>query len=150
MKMSFYGHFVAGENDDEVKQTTSRLQAHGVGAIREELSKEEAKNLEMQSKCKPRPWFFRQRAIPPAKRIRRSLQKCGLVAVATTDGGFTAIKLTALGRPQFLLQFSEVLMKARELFKLLAGSNKNALHEQKFDFSRFEVWNILWLLVLLI
>ena len=41
------------------------------------------------------------------------------------------------------LQFSEVLMKARELFKTLAGPNKNALHEQKFDFSRFQVLNTL-------
>ncbi|MED6233197.1 hypothetical protein ATANTOWER_008236 [Ataeniobius toweri] len=39
---------------------------------------------------------------------------------ASTDG-FSAIKLTALGRPQFLLQFSEVLVKWRKFFNFLAA-----------------------------
>uniref|UniRef100_A0A1A7YFK7 Proline dehydrogenase n=1 Tax=Iconisemion striatum TaxID=60296 RepID=A0A1A7YFK7_9TELE len=38
---------------------------------------------------------------------------------ASTDG-FSAIKMTALGRPQFLLQFSEVLVKWRQFFHFLA------------------------------
>ncbi|KAK5616783.1 hypothetical protein CRENBAI_020470 [Crenichthys baileyi] len=41
-------------------------------------------------------------------------------AGASTDG-FSAIKLTALGRPQFLLQFSEVLVKWRKFFNFLAA-----------------------------
>uniref|UniRef100_A0A3Q2G5A1 Proline dehydrogenase n=1 Tax=Cyprinodon variegatus TaxID=28743 RepID=A0A3Q2G5A1_CYPVA len=39
---------------------------------------------------------------------------------ASTDG-FSAIKMTALGRPQFLLQFSEVLVKWRKFFNFLAA-----------------------------
>uniref|UniRef100_A0A8C5A5J2 Proline dehydrogenase n=1 Tax=Gadus morhua TaxID=8049 RepID=A0A8C5A5J2_GADMO len=35
--------------------------------------------------------------------------------------GFSAIKMTALGRPQFLLQFSEVLVKWRRFFNVLAA-----------------------------
>uniref|UniRef100_UPI00358ED0E4 proline dehydrogenase 1, mitochondrial n=1 Tax=Myxine glutinosa TaxID=7769 RepID=UPI00358ED0E4 len=41
-------------------------------------------------------------------------------AAETSDDGFTAIKLTALGRPQFLMMFSEVLVKWRRFFYHLA------------------------------
>uniref|UniRef100_A0A3Q3LS44 Proline dehydrogenase n=1 Tax=Mastacembelus armatus TaxID=205130 RepID=A0A3Q3LS44_9TELE len=54
---------------------------------------------------------------------------------ASADG-FSAIKLTALGRPQFLLQFSEVLVKWRRFFNFLAAKQGKAemmVLEQKLD-----------------
>uniref|UniRef100_A0A673WSF8 Proline dehydrogenase n=1 Tax=Salmo trutta TaxID=8032 RepID=A0A673WSF8_SALTR len=56
--------------------------------------------------------------------------------------GFSAIKMTALGRPQFLLQFSEVLVKWRRFFNLLAAqqgkSGMDAL-EQKLELEQLKV-----------
>uniref|UniRef100_A0A673WSC2 Proline dehydrogenase n=1 Tax=Salmo trutta TaxID=8032 RepID=A0A673WSC2_SALTR len=55
--------------------------------------------------------------------------------------GFSAIKMTALGRPQFLLQFSEVLVKWRRFFNLLAAqqgkSGMDAL-EQKLELEQLK------------
>ncbi|XP_049594922.1 proline dehydrogenase 1, mitochondrial [Syngnathus scovelli] len=54
---------------------------------------------------------------------------------ASTDG-FSAIKMTALGRPQFLLQFSEVLVKWKQFFKFLAaqqGKSEMTALEQKLE-----------------
>uniref|UniRef100_A0A674MPI3 Proline dehydrogenase n=1 Tax=Takifugu rubripes TaxID=31033 RepID=A0A674MPI3_TAKRU len=54
---------------------------------------------------------------------------------ASADG-FSAIKMTALGRPQFLLQFSEVLVKWRRFFNFLAaqqGKSEMMLLEQKLE-----------------
>ncbi|XP_029510520.1 proline dehydrogenase 1, mitochondrial-like isoform X2 [Oncorhynchus nerka] len=59
---------------------------------------------------------------------------------ASVDG-FSAIKMTALGRPQFLLQFSEVLVKWRRFFNLLAAqqgkSGMDAL-EQKLELEQLK------------
>ncbi|CAB1352880.1 unnamed protein product, partial [Coregonus sp. 'balchen'] len=59
---------------------------------------------------------------------------------ASVDG-FSAIKMTALGRPQFLLQFSEVLVKWRRFFNLLAAqqgkSGMEAL-EQKLELEQLK------------
>uniref|UniRef100_A0A6Q2Y442 Proline dehydrogenase n=1 Tax=Esox lucius TaxID=8010 RepID=A0A6Q2Y442_ESOLU len=59
---------------------------------------------------------------------------------ASVDG-FSAIKMTALGRPQFLLQFSEVLVKWRRFFNLLAAhqgkSGMDAL-EQKLELGQLK------------
>lgn len=50
---------------------------------------------------------------------------------ATFGTGITAIKLTALGRPQLLLQFSEVIMQARHYMMELAGATGNVLSHHK-------------------
>ncbi|NXC22406.1 PROD dehydrogenase, partial [Corythaeola cristata] len=44
----------------------------------------------------------------------------------SSEDGFSAIKLTALGRPQFLLQFSEVLVKWRRFFHQMAAEQGQA------------------------
>ncbi|XP_040899185.1 proline dehydrogenase 1, mitochondrial [Toxotes jaculatrix] len=47
--------------------------------------------------------------------------KCIKASGGSSMDGFSAIKMTALGRPQFLLQFSEVLVKWRRFFAFLAS-----------------------------
>ncbi|XP_041667177.1 proline dehydrogenase 1, mitochondrial [Cheilinus undulatus] len=59
---------------------------------------------------------------------------------ASTEG-FSAIKMTALGRPQFLLQFSEVLVKWRRFFNLLAaqqGISDMMVLEQKLELEQLK------------
>ncbi|XP_059193367.1 proline dehydrogenase 1, mitochondrial [Centropristis striata] len=47
--------------------------------------------------------------------------KCIKASGGSSMDGFSAVKMTALGRPQFLLQFSEVLVKWRQFFIFLAS-----------------------------
>ncbi|XP_029961179.1 proline dehydrogenase 1, mitochondrial [Salarias fasciatus] len=47
--------------------------------------------------------------------------KCIKASGGASADGFAAIKLTALGRPQFLLQFSEVLLKWQRFFTFLSA-----------------------------
>ncbi|KAI4816980.1 hypothetical protein KUCAC02_009277 [Chaenocephalus aceratus] len=59
---------------------------------------------------------------------------------ASTDG-FSAIKMTALGRPQFLLQFSQVLVKWRQFFKVLSaqqGKSDMKVLEQKLELEQLK------------
>ncbi|XP_068190630.1 proline dehydrogenase 1, mitochondrial [Antennarius striatus] len=59
---------------------------------------------------------------------------------ASADG-FSAIKMTALGRPQFLLQFSEVLVKWRRFFNFLAaqqGKSEMLVLEQKLELEQLK------------
>uniref|UniRef100_H3CUI9 Proline dehydrogenase n=1 Tax=Tetraodon nigroviridis TaxID=99883 RepID=H3CUI9_TETNG len=59
---------------------------------------------------------------------------------ASADG-FSAIKMTALGRPQFLLQFSEVLVKWRRFFNFLAaqqGKSEMMVLEQKLELEQLQ------------
>ncbi|KAL6096908.1 prodh [Pungitius sinensis] len=59
---------------------------------------------------------------------------------ASTDG-FSAIKMTALGRPQFLLQFSEVLVKWRQFFNFLSaqqGKSDMTVLDQKLELEQLK------------
>lgn len=53
MKMTFYGQFVAGEDQEAIKPLIQRNQAFGVGAVldysvEEDLSAEEAERQELE------------------------------------------------------------------------------------------------------
>ncbi|PKU39235.1 proline dehydrogenase mitochondrial-like [Limosa lapponica baueri] len=52
--------------------------------------------------------------------------RCIDASGGSSEDGFSAIKLTALGRPQFLLQFSEVLVKWRRFFHQMAAEQGQA------------------------
>ncbi|XP_033924359.1 proline dehydrogenase 1, mitochondrial isoform X1 [Melopsittacus undulatus] len=52
--------------------------------------------------------------------------RCIDASSGSSEDGFSAIKLTALGRPQFLLQFSEVLVKWRRFFHQMAAEQGQA------------------------
>ena len=76
------------------------------------------------------------------KNIKQLITSQNLAAGGASEDGFAAIKLTALGRPQFLLQFSEALVSSRMLFETLAGVGKTenldkSILEHGFDEHRF-------------
>ncbi|XP_017580317.2 proline dehydrogenase 1, mitochondrial [Pygocentrus nattereri] len=67
--------------------------------------------------------------------------KCIKAAGGSSEDGFTAIKMTALGHPQFLVQFSEVLVKWRCFFGFLTaklGKDDREVLEQKLDLEQMQ------------
>lgn len=67
--------------------------------------------------------------------------KCIKASGGTSMDGFSAIKMTALGRPQFLLEFSEVLVKWRRFFNFLAlqqGRNVGQALEQRVELTQLQ------------
>nr|XP_054775410.1 proline dehydrogenase 1, mitochondrial-like [Lytechinus pictus] len=137
MKATFYGHFVAGEDQPSIKPKVERLNRYGVGAIldysvEEDIPHNQAVDAEMES-CiseadhdeKDDAKHLKQFMAHPEFGDRRegvssartyfytdekkcddnleTLMECIRVAGATSDDGFCAVKLTALGRPQILV-----------------------------------------------
>ncbi|XP_065337093.1 proline dehydrogenase 1, mitochondrial isoform X1 [Cloeon dipterum] len=158
MKGTFYGHFVAGENQVTIKPTIDRLRSFGVKSIldysvEEDISTEEAQRRETEihdGSCvseagddqsqgtikryhshqefadrrykvdSARTYFYLNEA--QCERNMEIFLRCLEAVSGTTSGtGITAVKLTALGRPQLLLQLSEVIMRARRYFEELTG-----------------------------
>ncbi|XP_050434294.1 proline dehydrogenase 1, mitochondrial isoform X3 [Adelges cooleyi] len=174
MKLTFYGHFVAGEDQYRIVPTLKRLRSFGVKpildySVEEDISQEEAEKREVESSLseieKQDKTAEQKEATVSAEKIGGSLpqyhvdkqfadrrykvqsartyfylneatcernvevfQDClAAVAGATYGTGITAIKLTALGRPQLLLQLSEVIMRARSLASELMGGKGNVI-----------------------
>ncbi|XP_007234035.3 proline dehydrogenase 1, mitochondrial [Astyanax mexicanus] len=175
MKMTFYGQFVAGEDQDSIKPLMEKNQAFGVGSVldysvEEDLTQEEAEKKEMEScvseaekeshgidhrekKYKAHRQFGDRRGGVISARTyfyadeakcdhhMETFIKCIKACAGSSVDGFSAIKMTALGRPQFLLQFSEVLVKWRRFFSLLAaqqGKEGMAVLEQKLELEQLQ------------
>uniref|UniRef100_A0A672IGE8 Proline dehydrogenase n=1 Tax=Salarias fasciatus TaxID=181472 RepID=A0A672IGE8_SALFA len=144
MKMTFYGQFVAGEDHRSIKPLIQKNQAFGVGSVldysvEEDISEE--KETEYESSCsriikgkhkvhkqsgdrgggatEARTYFHSDEA--KCDRHMETFIKCIKASGGASADGFAAIKLTALGRPQFLLQFSEVLLKWQRFFTFLSA-----------------------------
>ncbi|XP_078107446.1 proline dehydrogenase 1, mitochondrial isoform X2 [Sander vitreus] len=67
--------------------------------------------------------------------------RCIKASGGSSMDGFSAIKMTALGRPQFLLQFSEVLVKWRRFFTFLAsqqGKDGMEALEQRLELTQLQ------------
>ncbi|XP_008841225.1 proline dehydrogenase 1, mitochondrial isoform X1 [Nannospalax galili] len=160
MKMTFYGHFVAGEDQESIWPLIRHNKTFGVGSIldygmEEDLSPEEAEHKEMES-CtseaerdgsgtnkrekqyqvhpafgdrrdgviSARTYFYANEA--KCDNYMETLLRCIQASGGASDAGFAAIKLTALGRPQFLLQFSDVLTRWRRFFHQMAAEQGQA------------------------
>nr|XP_003226862.1 PREDICTED: proline dehydrogenase 1, mitochondrial [Anolis carolinensis] len=153
MKMTFYGQFVAGEDQEAIRPLIRHNRAFGVGSVldysvEEDLTPKEAEEKELDSCTSAfeketgkqrekrysvhRKFGDRRDGVISARtyfyadegkcdRHMDTFLKCVEASGGSSDDGFSAIKLTALGRPQFLLQFSEVLVKWRRFFHQLAA-----------------------------
>ncbi|KAH8380960.1 proline dehydrogenase 1, mitochondrial isoform X1 [Drosophila serrata] len=179
MKATFYGHFVAGEDQIKIIPTLERLRSFGVKpildySVEEDISQEEAEKREVESSVSSagdnkdnkeedsmpqyhvdksfadrrykvssaRTYFYLNEAT--CERNMETFIKCleavsvddqkvpRAVATGATFGtGITAIKLTALGRPQLLLQLSEVIMRTRKYMEAMVGGEGNVLTHHK-------------------
>ncbi|XP_017085714.1 proline dehydrogenase 1, mitochondrial isoform X1 [Drosophila eugracilis] len=176
MKATFYGHFVAGEDQVKIIPTLERLRSFGVKpildySVEEDITQEEAEKREVESSVSSagdkkeegsmpqyhvdksfadrrykvssaRTYFYLNEAT--CERNMEIFIKCleavsdddrkapPAVATGATFGtGITAIKLTALGRPQLLLQLSEVIMRTRKYMEDMVGGQGNVLTHHK-------------------
>ncbi|XP_007533448.1 proline dehydrogenase 1, mitochondrial isoform X2 [Erinaceus europaeus] len=153
MKLTFYGQFVAGEDQEAIRPLIRHNKAFGVGCIldygvEEDLTPQEEECKEMKSSS----WAVEREGSGSAKREKQSQahpdhRRDGVLSThtylyaseakcdsnletqlqsieasgAASDDSFLAIKLTALGRPQFLLQLSGVLTKWKRFFHQIAA-----------------------------
>lgn len=171
MKATFYGHFVAGEDEVQITPVLDRLRQFGVKpildySVEEDISQEEAERREIQSSVSEagdekregplkkyhvaKPFADRRYKVSSARTYfylneascERNMDifiRClESVAAASMGVGFTAIKLTALGRPQLLLQLSEVIMRARQYMSDVVGGEGAVLthHAKRDDFMK--------------
>ncbi|EGT48056.1 hypothetical protein CAEBREN_24197 [Caenorhabditis brenneri] len=110
LKNTFYGHFVAGETEEEVRPVamTPVVDAKTLETTRERYTvHQETYFYEGEEQCDNNRDIFKD--------------SINAVASATGNEGFVAVKVTALGRPQLLLKLSEAIVQTQNFFKALTG-----------------------------
>uniref|UniRef100_A0A1B6DW19 Proline dehydrogenase n=1 Tax=Clastoptera arizonana TaxID=38151 RepID=A0A1B6DW19_9HEMI len=143
MKMTFYGQFVAGENLEDVKPLLKRLKSVGVNSILDycvehdidtddkDTTKEIKKEYDVSTRFtirRARTAFYLNEA--KCERNVEVFQKTiYALSEMKLERGILAVKMTSLGRPEMLLQLSEVIMQGREFATQILGikSHKNVI-----------------------
>ncbi|PKK19927.1 hypothetical protein A306_00000255, partial [Columba livia] len=149
MKMTFYGQFVAGEDQEAIKPLVRRNQASCTSAAEKETGGAEQREKQYRAHrgfgdrrggvISARTYFYANEA--KCDQHMETFLSCIDASGASSQDGFSAIKLTALGRPQFLLQFSEVLVKWRRFFHQMAaeqGQAGRAVLEMKLEAEKLQ------------
>uniref|UniRef100_A0A3Q3VI54 Proline dehydrogenase n=1 Tax=Mola mola TaxID=94237 RepID=A0A3Q3VI54_MOLML len=156
MKMTFYGQFVAGEDHIAIRPLIQKNQAFGVGSVLDYSVEEDIKSCsitnfrEKNSKAHEKsgdhfggltgaPTYFNDEA--KCDQHMETFIKCIKASGGSTVDGFSAIKMTALGRPQFLLHLSEVLVKWQRFFTFLAlqqGKDGMEAIEQRLELKQLQ------------
>jgi len=158
MKQSFYGHFVAGEDQEDIKPTISRMHSFGVKSILdysvevdESESKEDKKQFKKVAEVKSNPESVqgtlqytpldeqenkeidRKANLSQARvfyyagekecdaNMKVFLDCIDAVKGSTGGTGFSAIKITALGRPEILIRLSDCIERTRRYYTQITG-----------------------------
>eukprot|EP00208_Stichococcus_sp_RCC1054_P008703 CAMPEP_0206151982 /NCGR_PEP_ID=MMETSP1473-20131121/39090_1 /ASSEMBLY_ACC=CAM_ASM_001109 /TAXON_ID=1461547 /ORGANISM="Stichococcus sp, Strain RCC1054" /LENGTH=596 /DNA_ID=CAMNT_0053549535 /DNA_START=1925 /DNA_END=3715 /DNA_ORIENTATION=+ len=130
VKQTFFRHFCAGEDVQEVQPTVLRLRLSGVGGIMN-LAKESDKPDSAGGQAVD----WREDAAAEA-RCESDLGTFldAIRAAATAEGqGFAAIKVTALGQPQLLEQVARCQLAMRRLFRHFHPSPTGIVTRATFD-----------------
>ncbi|CAH8561863.1 unnamed protein product [Heterobilharzia americana] len=162
MIMTFYGHFVAGEDEAGIHPLVMRLRKYGVKSIldysvEKDIKEDEAVSIvkkslseviqtpEKRPEAATKQYQISVRFADRTKHVigarsyfyksehqcdqnMEEFLKCiNISAKHGEDPGFSAIKLTALGRPQLLQQMSDFLVQMKRLFFLLTDSQNKEL-----------------------
>ncbi|XP_047448752.1 proline dehydrogenase 1, mitochondrial [Mugil cephalus] len=135
------------QEEAEQKQMDSRGSAAGTQSIGDEdhgeTQKYKARTKQFSERrggvSAARPYFYADEA--KCDRHMETFIKCIKASGGNSMDGFSAIKMTALGRPQFLLQFSEALVKWRRFFTFLAtrqGKDGEEALEQRLELTQMQ------------
>lgn len=143
MRMTFYGHFVAGEDQNDIRENVQNMMKYGVKAIldysaEEDLvadnsikNKSETDQLSNLSKK-----YFHPSEINSEKNKKIFMDCIDAVSDVTNQTGIAAIKITSLVRPQLLLNLSTLISQMKKLenhYDLLTWDSLITMNDQQFD-----------------
>lgn len=131
IKYTFFYHFCAGENSEDIKPVIQRLSSNGINSILD-FAAERDKDPEEQTisgaECRT---YNEDIADQECEENLEIFMEC-IRAASQFENGFAAIKLTGLGRPELLETVSDVVQSVRMAFINLQKSNPNELTWSEF------------------
>eukprot|EP00644_Phytophthora_capsici_P007303 jgi/Phyca11/566837/estExt2_Genewise1.C_PHYCAscaffold_220534 len=129
LRSTFFGHFCAGEDVNEIRPVIRKLESAGIGAILDfaaEADVEQPRDLNGvdQNLVSARTYAYDGEAACDANAaISRHAIIDASEAASAGEPAFVAIKCTALGKPELLMRMSAIIVQAQLLFHTLDGPN---------------------------
>lgn len=125
MKSTFYGHFVAGEDQKGIRSNVENMMKYGVKSIldysaEEDLASESSVKNSSQDESLKALLNSRRKIVDPSeyqceKNTKIFVDCIDAVSDVTAATGIGAVKLTSLVRPQLLLKFSSFFSQLKTI-----------------------------------
>ena len=153
MKYTFFGHFCGGEDARTIKPTVDFLKSNGIGAIFDYAAESDVAEDESKESAKPSS-PAKASAMPPVTaydskdetkgrvyhyvdedvcdKHLRTFEDCIRAVHASSEQGFAAIKVTALGNPNLLKRMSVTLREIRQLFMKFDTDGTGVISKDQF------------------
>lgn len=143
LKMTFFGHFCAGEDEESIRPTVKRLEQGGVGSIldyaaeadieQDEQHSQEVVNIPTSTtvgKVSGRVYDYKNEEL--CDMHMKTFEKAIRAVKNVSPTGFAAIKCTALGNPELLKRASVTLVELRNLFYKLDPNGTGFVKKEDF------------------
>eukprot|EP00126_Sphaerothecum_destruens_P008388 Sdes_comp20194_c0_seq2m13477 len=116
VKHSFFAHFCAGENEEQVQKVMNRLRKSGIGGILDYAAESDVEPVQKQEKegVIAAHTYDYSGEDECNKNMRIFLKS--IDTVSRVPDSFAAIKITALGKPELLTKISKCLLNIRSVF----------------------------------
>ena len=110
MKATFYGYFVGGETMEEVKPLVEEMRELGVNSMVDNFGEEDIDRVDgvMANGSHNRRKFVYQGEKVYNRKTEMFMNSIDMIADSMNGEGFSAIRMTALGRPEILHRMSEI------------------------------------------
>jgi proline dehydrogenase len=142
LKKTFYGHFCAGENTEEIRPVVSQLDKNGIGSILDyaaeaDISEDPLEIVEKLSEeerdIKVRTYDYKNEELCDARMniFADCLRSANAVKGSKTNG-FVAIKVTALTDPALLEKMSDTVVELRNLFLKFDENKSGFINADEF------------------
>ncbi|TMW57241.1 hypothetical protein Poli38472_003166 [Pythium oligandrum] len=136
LRATFFGHFCAGEDANEIKPVIKALDTAGIGAILDYAAEADVENPRdlngvSQNLVSARTYDYEDESTCDANAAiaRQAIIDSGATK-ARGEPAFAAIKCTALGKPELLMRMSSIIVQAHLLFNSLDGPNLSRAKSQ--------------------
>jgi proline dehydrogenase len=116
LKKTFFAHFCAGESSEDIKPVIAKLEKAGLGAVLDyaaEADVAEVDETRREGVVSARTYDYAGEAECDAN--AKICHSC-IVTAGNRPNGFSAIKITALGKPELLEHLSNVLNHTKKVF----------------------------------
>lgn len=138
VKRTFFLHFCAGENQEDIKPTMHYLYQNGIGGILDYAAEDDveseggATSREIQNEAIIARTFDYESEAKCDAHLKTFLQS--IRAAAASEGqGFAAIKITALGQPKLLERVSASLVAVHNLFRRFDADLNGVITRDEFE-----------------
>ncbi|DAZ99022.1 TPA: hypothetical protein N0F65_010908 [Lagenidium giganteum] len=139
LRSTFFGHFCAGEDANEIRPVIDSLSHAGIGAILDyaaEADVAEPRDLSGvdHNLLQARTYEYEDESTCDANAAiaRQAIIDAGATK-APGAPAFAAIKCTALGKPELLMRMSSIIVQANLLFRTLDGPNLSRAKSRFLD-----------------